>query len=84
MLRERQRLLESLGTMAVDAPASQANVVWLGAPGLPGGELSARLRRSAVIVHPGSELGEPDHVRATIQSPQATDRLLEGLRAATR
>ena len=84
VLIERHRLLESLGGMAVDARPSQANVVWLRAPGLADGELATRLRRSAVLVHPGSEFGEPDHVRATIQSPQATDRLLEALRAATR
>ncbi len=84
VVHERHRLLESLGTMAVDATPSQANVVWLRAPALRDGELSARLRRSAVLVHPGSEFGEGDHVRATIQSPQATDRLIEGLRAATR
>ena len=84
VLIERHRLLESLGGMAVDARPSQANVLWLRAPGLADGELATRLRRSAVLVHPGSEYGEPDHVRATIQSPQATDRLLEALRAATR
>ena len=69
VLVERHRLLESLGSMAVDARPSQANVLWLRAPGLPDGELATRLRRSAVLVHPGSEYGEPDHVRATIQSP---------------
>ena len=84
VLIERHRLLESLGSMPVDARPSQANVLWLRAPGLADGELATRLRRSAVLVHPGSEYGEPDHVRATIQSPQATDRLLEALRAATR
>jgi histidinol-phosphate aminotransferase len=84
VLIERHRLLQSLGSMPVDATPSQANVLWLRAPGLPDGELAVRLRRSAVLVHPGSEFGEPDHVRATIQSPQASDRLLEALRAATR
>lgn len=84
VLQERQRLLETLGTMPVDANPSQANVVWLRAPGLADGDLSARLRRSGVLVHPGSEYGAADHVRATVQSPQATDRLVDGLRAAVR
>jgi histidinol-phosphate aminotransferase len=84
VLIERHRLLQSLGSLPVDARPSQANVLWLRAPGLADGELATRLRRSAVLVHPGSEYGEPDHVRATIQSPQASDRLLEALRAATR
>jgi histidinol-phosphate aminotransferase len=83
VLIERHRLLQSLGSLPVDARPSQANVLWLRAPGLADGELATRLRRSAVLVHPGSEYGEPDHVRATIQSPQATDRLLAALRAAT-
>jgi histidinol-phosphate aminotransferase len=83
VLIERHRLLQSLVSLPVDARPSQANVLWLRAPGLADGELATRLRRSAVLVHPGSEYGEPDHVRATIQSPQATDRLLAALRAAT-
>jgi histidinol-phosphate aminotransferase len=84
VLVERHRLLESVSSMAVDATSSQANFVWLRAPTLGDGELADRLRRSSVIVQPGSDYGEPDHVRATIQSPQATDRLLDALRAATR
>lgn len=80
---ERARLIAALADLPVDATPSQANVVWLRAPGLADGELSERLRRSAVIVHPGSEWGEPDHVRAAIQSPPATDRLLDALRKAT-
>ena len=79
---ERARLMEALTGLPVDATPSQANVVWLRAPGLADGELSERLRRSAVIVHPGSEWGEPDHVRAAIQSTQATDRLVEALKKA--
>jgi histidinol-phosphate aminotransferase len=80
---ERARLMEALAGLPVDAAPSQANVLWLRAPALPDGELSERLRRSAVIVHPGNEWGEPDHVRATIQSPPATDRLIDALRKAT-
>jgi histidinol-phosphate aminotransferase len=79
---ERARLAEAIAELPVDAAPSQANMVWLRAPGLADGELSERLRHSAVIVHPGAEWGEPDHVRATIQSPPATDRLLDALRKA--
>lgn len=80
---ERARLMEALAGLPVDAAPSQANVVWLRAPALADGELSERLRRSAVIVHPGNEWGEPDHVRATIQSAPATDRLIDALKKAT-
>jgi histidinol-phosphate aminotransferase len=83
VLIERHRLMESLSSMPVDATPSQANVLWLRAPGLADGELAERLRRSAVLTHPGSEYGEPDHVRATVQSPAASDRLLRALEAAT-
>jgi histidinol-phosphate aminotransferase len=81
---ERARLMEALAGLPVDAAPSQANIVWLRAPSLADGELSERLRQSAVIVHPGVDWGEPDHVRATIQSPPATDRLIEALRKTTR
>ena len=65
------RLLESLGSMPWTRRRRARPDVSCGcsAPGLAGGELATRLRRSAVLVHPGSEYGEPDHVRATIQSP---------------
>lgn len=79
---ERARLAQEIAGLPVDAAPSQANMVWLRAPGLADGELSERLRHSAVIVHPGAEWGEPDHVRATIQSSPATDRLLDALRKA--
>jgi histidinol-phosphate aminotransferase len=83
VIAERARVREALGGLPVDAAPSQANVVWLRAPGLPDGELAERLRRSAVIVRSGNEWGEPDHVRAAVQSPQATDRLLDALKKAT-
>jgi histidinol-phosphate aminotransferase len=82
VVQQRRRLLDALADLPVDAPPSQANVLWLRAPGLADGELYGRLRRAAILAHPGSELGEPDHVRVAIQSPTATDRLLEGLRGA--
>jgi histidinol-phosphate aminotransferase len=82
VIAERRRLLDALAGLPVDAPPSQANVLWLRAPALADGELFSHLRRAAILAHPGSELGEPDHVRVAIQSPAATDRLLEGLRGA--
>jgi histidinol-phosphate aminotransferase len=83
VIAQRARLLDALAELPVDAPPSQANLLWLRAPGLPDGELFARLRRAAIIAHPGSELGEPDHVRVAVQSPGATDRLVQALKGAT-
>ncbi len=65
---ERRRLAAALHDLPVDAPHSQANLVWLAAPGLSGAELAARLERHAVLVAPGGPLGAEDHVRAAIQS----------------
>lgn len=80
---ERRRLLDTLPDLPVDAPPSQANVVWLRARGLTGVQLETRLRSAGVIVAPGSALGDLDHVRAQVQGPVATDRLLEALGRVT-
>ena len=79
---ERRRLAAALADLPVDAPPSQANLVWLAAPGLTGADLAARLERHAVLVAPGGSLGAEDHVRAAIQSAGATDRLVRALERA--
>lgn len=79
VIEERARLLDALHGLAVDAPESQANFVWLRAPRLTGAELAAALQREGVIVAPGGPLGDEEHVRAAIRSPAATDRLLHAL-----
>jgi histidinol-phosphate aminotransferase len=80
VIRERRRLLDELGELGLEVDESQANFVWMAADGLPGAELTARLREQGVIVAPGGPLGADDHVRATIRSPGATDRLVTALR----
>ena len=82
VVAERHRLAEALAGLPIEASPSQANFVWLRPRGLTGGELAARLRRAAVIVRPGTEWGDDEHARAALQSPPATDRLVEGLRGA--
>ena len=79
---QRARVLRELPAMSVDAPDSQANFVWLHAPGLNGAQLADRLGRSGVIVAPGGPLGADDHVRASIRGAAASERLLQGLSAA--
>jgi histidinol-phosphate aminotransferase len=76
---ERARLRERLHELPFDAAPSEANVVWLRAPGLAAAELASRLRNAGVIVTPGDVFGDPDHVRAAIQSASATNRLLDAL-----
>ena len=61
---------------------SQANFVWLRAPGLSGDALAQALRRQGVIVAPGGPLGAEDHVRAAVRDEAATDRLVRAYGAA--
>jgi histidinol-phosphate aminotransferase len=79
---ERARLLDALNDLPLDARPSEANVLWLRPTGLSGGELAIRLERSGVRVMSGANVGDEQHVRVTLQSPAATDRLLEALRTA--
>ena len=77
--RERRRVLAALRDMGVDVTDSQANFVWLRAPGRTGDQLASHLRSQGVIVAPGGPLGEDDHIRATIISEHASARLLRAL-----
>jgi histidinol-phosphate aminotransferase len=79
---ERRRLLDELAGLPVDVTPGQANVLWMRAPGLTGLELTDRLRRSGILVAPGAAVGADEHVRATIQSRPASDRLVQALRTA--
>ena len=79
---ERTRLLDALHALPLDAAPSEANVMWLRPTGLSGGELATRLQRNGVLVQSGIGVGDEQHVRVTVQSPAATDRLLDALRAA--
>jgi histidinol-phosphate aminotransferase len=79
---ERERLLDALHDLPVDAAPSEANVLWLRPTGLTGGELAMRLQRSGVLVQSGTVIGDEHHVRVTLQSAAATDRLLDALRTA--
>jgi histidinol-phosphate aminotransferase len=73
---ERARLAEGLRALGADVAPSQANFLWLRAPGLSGDRLAAELRRQGVLVAPGGPLGADDHIRAAVRDAAATDRLL--------
>jgi len=82
VIRERTRLLERLRALGADVDDSQANFVWMRAPGLSGDQLAQALRRKGVVVAPGGPLGADDHVRAAVLTEAATDRLLRAYEAA--
>jgi histidinol-phosphate aminotransferase len=81
----RARLVGALRERGFDVAPSQANVVWLLAPGRDGAaELSAQLHRSGVIVQTGTGVGSPDRVRVTVPHlPEHLDRLLRALDVAS-
>jgi histidinol-phosphate aminotransferase len=76
---ERARLIGALRQRGFEVSDSQANFVWAAHPVIEGGELSARLANSGVLVAVGSALGEPHHVRIALRDASATDRLLSAL-----
>ncbi|HWH95732.1 MAG TPA: aminotransferase class I/II-fold pyridoxal phosphate-dependent enzyme [Baekduia sp.] len=81
----RARLTEALRERGVDLPTSQANVLWLPAPGPHGAtDLATRLHRSGIAVAPGTGVGVPDRVRVTVPHRGGdVDRLLRSLDAVS-
>jgi histidinol-phosphate aminotransferase len=79
----RETLTRALRERDFDVPDSQANVVWVPAPGPHGGaELAARLERSGIVVQTGTGVGAPDRVRLTVPHlPEHLERLLRALDA---
>jgi histidinol-phosphate aminotransferase len=73
---ERSRLTDGLRALGADVSDSQANFLWLRAPGRSGDALAQALRRQGVIVAPGGPLGADDHVRVGVLNAAATDRVL--------
>lgn len=80
--QQRATLTLALRERGLQVADSEANFLWVAHPRMPGGELSARLAESGVVVAAGAPLGEPSHVRITVRDQAATDRLLSALDAA--
>jgi histidinol-phosphate aminotransferase len=79
----RERLTAALRDRGLEVGASQANVLWLPAPGPHGAsDLAARLDRSGIVVQTGNGVGAPDRVRLTVpHRVEDVDRLLRSLDA---
>jgi histidinol-phosphate aminotransferase len=82
VIEQRGRLFDLLAELPLEATESQANFVWLRAPGLDGAELVARLEQQRVRVAAGGPLGDERYVRAAIRDSAATERLGWALREA--
>ena len=81
----RDRLTAELRERGLDVGASQANVLWLPAPGPHGAsDLAARLDHSGIVVQTGNGVGAPDRVRLTVpHRPEDVDRFLRSLDAVS-
>jgi histidinol-phosphate aminotransferase len=79
VIAQRRRVHDSLAELAVDAPQSEAHFVWMRVTGMTSLQLAAAFQRAGVIVFPGSALGDAEHVRVSLKSALATDRLLDVL-----
>ena len=76
VIAQRRRLHEALAELPLEAPSSEAHFVWMRAGEMSSMQLAAAFQRAGVIVFPGSVLGDADHVRVSLKSALATDRLL--------
>jgi histidinol-phosphate aminotransferase len=74
---ERPRLTDALRELGFDVTDSQANFLWAAHPEVGGAELAARLAQAGVLVAAGDALGEPQHVRIALRSPEASRRVLD-------
>jgi histidinol-phosphate aminotransferase len=76
VIAQRRRLDDALAVLPLEAPRSEAHFVWMRASRMSSMQLAAALQRAGVVVFPGSALGDADHVRVSLKSALATDRLL--------
>jgi histidinol-phosphate aminotransferase len=77
--RERTVLTDQLRDLGVDVADSQANFLWIRVRDMSGDQLANSLRKQGVIVAPGGPLGEDNHIRASIRTEAATNRLLRAM-----
>ncbi|HEV7753103.1 MAG TPA: aminotransferase class I/II-fold pyridoxal phosphate-dependent enzyme [Baekduia sp.] len=76
--QQRSAVTAALRERGVEIGASQANVLWVPAPGPHGAaDLAAALGRSGIVVQPGAGVGAPDRLRITVpHRPEHAERFL--------
>jgi len=79
--RERPRLASALAARGFEVSDSQANFLWVRHPVLAGNAFAAELALQGITVAIGDALGEAGHVRITLRSPEASERLLRAVDA---
>ena len=79
---QRTAVVEALRQSPYEVAPTQANVVWLQLPGVDGAELAARLERQGVIVAAGGQIGQAEHIRASVHLPEHATRLVRALEVA--
>lgn len=78
---ERDRLAGELRALGLEVAPSEANVLWIAAPGLDGAGLADRLARAQVLVAAGGTFGGDGHVRAAVHEREGAQRLRDALAA---
>jgi len=79
----RSALHTGLAERGYDVTPSQANFLWIAAPGIDGAELAARLERGGIIAAGGGNLGDGARVRMTVpHRPDLVDRTLRAAELA--
>jgi histidinol-phosphate aminotransferase len=76
VIAQRRRVDDALAQLGLEAPQSEAHFVWMRVSGMTSLQLAAAFQRAGVVVFPGSALGDAEHVRISLKSGVATDRLL--------
>jgi histidinol-phosphate aminotransferase len=79
---ERARIASALAAGPYGLRPGRANLLWLRLPGMSGPDLAGRLERAGVRVAAGAAWGDDEHIRAQVQSPAASERLLAALTTA--
>ncbi|MDQ3770357.1 MAG: aminotransferase class I/II-fold pyridoxal phosphate-dependent enzyme [Actinomycetota bacterium] len=76
---ERDALTRRLRSLGLEVTDSDANVLWVAAPGFDGPGLHQALDRAQIAVMPGTRLGDGGRVRITVRDAQSSGRLVRAL-----